>query len=278
MATEYIFDTLKVSMNGHVASVTIANARANAMNTTFFQDISQCFHRLAQDASVRCILLKASGKYFTVGLDLKDAEVASSLGGGEESRDTARKYMLQRNHVLELQETFSALERCPQPIVAAVHGACIGGGIDLLCCCDIRLAQENAWFSIKEVDVGLAADLGTLQRLPSIVGNDSKIRELAYTARRFDAQEAKEIGFLSEVLPDRDSLYERAAQLAAQIASKSPVAITGTKLNLNYARDHSVADSLVYQATWSGAALQTDDLVKSFMASLQKKKAVYSKL
>lgn len=277
MASDYIFETLKVSMDGHVASVTIANARANAMNTAFFREIGECFHRLAQDASVRCILLKASGKYFTVGLDLKDAEVASSLGG-EESRDTARKYILQRNHVLELQETFSALERCPQPIVAAVHGACIGGGIDLLCCCDIRLAQETAWFSIKEVDVGLAADLGTLQRLPSIVGNDSKIRELAYTARRFDAQEAKEIGFLSEVLPNRDALYECASQLAAQIASKSPVAITGTKLNLNYARDHSVADSLVYQATWSGAALQTDDLVESFMANLHKKKAVYSKL
>jgi Delta3,5-Delta2,4-dienoyl-CoA isomerase len=154
----------------------------------------------------------------------------------------------------------------------------VGGGIDLLCCCDIRLAQEEAWFTIKEVDVGLAADLGTLQRLPKIVGNDSIVRELAYTARRFGAQEAKEIGFLSSVLPDRDALYEAAHAMASVIAAKSPVAVVGTKVNLNYARDHGVAEALAYQAAWNGATLQTEDLPKSFMASLKKETPKYSKL
>lgn len=276
----YAYTTLTVSSPTAtgVATVTLSNGRGNAMSQLFFVECRQCFTRIAQDSAIRAIVLVADGKYFTVGLDLKDA-AASNLGGGDSaSRDVARKFLHQRQNLLGLQEAFTALERCPQPVIAAVHGACVGGGIDLLCCCDIRLAQEQAWFTIKEVDVGLAADLGTLQRLPKIVGNDSIVRELAYTARRFGAREAKDIGFLSSVLPDRDALYEAAHAMAAVIAAKSPVAIVGTKVNLNYARDHGVPEALSYQAAWNGATLQTEDLPKSFMASLKKETPTYSKL
>ena len=271
------FTTLHVSTcaSSGVATVTLAHGKGNAMSAHFFDECRLCFQLLARDTEVRAILLLADGKYFTVGLDLKEAASNDNLS---DTDDVARRYMRQRQHLLRLQDAFSALELCPQPIIAAVHGACVGGGIDLLCCCDIRLASEQAWFTIKEVDVGLAADLGTLQRLPKVVGNDSKVRELAYTARRFGALEAKEIGFLGDVLPDREALYAAAREMAELIAAKSPVAVVGTKANLNYARDHGVAEGLAYQAAWSGAALQTEDLAKSFIASLNKEKATYSKL
>jgi delta(3,5)-delta(2,4)-dienoyl-CoA isomerase len=271
------FETLHVDIatNG-VATVTISNGKANAMSTQFFHDIGNCFTGLSTNNDVRVVVLQANGKYFTVGLDLKDATTANSFGN--EHRDVARKVLQQRKHVLFLQSTFTALENCPQPIIMAVHGACIGGGIDLSCCCDIRLACEQAWFCIKEVDVGLCADLGTLQRLPKVMGNGSALRELAYTARRFEAREALELGLVSRVYENPVELRKNARMLADEIASKSPVAVYGTKVNLNFSRDHSVGESLEYQATWSSSALQSEDLPKSFIASLNKERAEYSKL
>jgi delta(3,5)-delta(2,4)-dienoyl-CoA isomerase len=271
------YQTLRVEIKGLVASVILSNGKANAMSSQFFQECGACFRELGQNTNVRCIVLKADGKYFTVGLDLKDAS-NNTTNNNSTTTDVARKALKQRAHLLYLQDCFSALEHCPQPIILATHGATIGGGIDLCCCCDIRLASEQAFFSIKEVDVGLCADLGTLQRLPKIVGNTSKICEWAYTARRFDAQEALRHGLVSTVYPTRESLYAGADAMAQVIASKSPVAVYGTKINLQYARDHSVAQSLEYQATWSGSMLQSEDLPKSFVASLNKSKATYSKL
>lgn len=269
------FETLRVEIDGYVATVTLCNGKANAMSSKFFSECKEAFEQLGANTDVRVIILQADGKYFTVGLDLKDSQLASSVGS---DLDPARKAHRHRLHLNELQESFTALEKCPQPIIIAVHGACVGGGIDLACCCDIRLASKQAWFTIKEVDIGLCADLGTLQRLPKTVGNASLIRELAYTARRFDAEEAKTFGFLSRVFKDKETLAAAARSLAKEIASKSPVAIHGTKVNLNYSRDHPVDNSLQFQASWSAATLQTEDMVKSFMASLQKTKATYAKL
>ena len=258
-----------------VATVFLSNGKVNAMSSLFFQEIGECFTALAKDTNIRCCVLRADGKYFTVGLDLKDA---ASSNNTNETSDSARKALKQRLHVLELQATFTTLENCPFPIIFACHGACIGGGIDLSCCCDIRVASKEAWFCIKEVDVGLAADLGTLQRIEKLCGNASTIRELSYTARKFTAMEAKELGLLSTVYENNTEMLKGVYVLAEEIASKSPVAIYGTKINLNYSRDHTVANSLDYQATWSGPMLATEDLPKSFIASLQKKKATYSKL
>merc|ERR1740130_1715818 len=192
------------------------------MSRQFFAEFQACFEALAKNTDVRCIVVVADGKYFTVGLDLKDAV---SGDPGTESTDVARKTIAQRRHILELQASFSAIEACPQPVIAAVHGACVGGGIDLSCACDIRLCSEQAWFTIKEVDIGLCADLGTLQRLPKIVGNASLVRELAYTARKFTGTEAVAMGFFSRCLPDETSLLAAAKELAEVISSKSPVAI-----------------------------------------------------
>ncbi len=157
-----------------------------------------------------------------------------------------------------MQESFTAIEKCPQPVIAAVHSACIGGGVDLLCACDIRYASKDSFFSIKEVDVGLAADVGTLQRMPKIVGNEGFVRELAYTARRFDAKEAFERGFITRVLECKDATLKAALETAEVIASKSPVAVVGTKRFLVHARDHTVQEGLEYAANWNMVMLETE--------------------
>jgi len=248
------------------------------IGTQFFHDCLSCFTHLSQNNQVRCCILRADGKYFTVGLDLKDA--ANNKKTLTNSDDVARKAIRQRQHVSYLQSTFNIIESCPFPIIFAAHGAVIGGGIDLSCCCDIRLCSEEAWFCIKEVDVGLCADLGTLQRLPKIIGNMSTIKELAYTARPFSSKEAFRLGFVSRVYSTKEELYQSANTLAEEICQKSPVAIMGTKVNLNYAQmnGQSVKEALEYQSTWSASMLQSEDLPKSFVASLHKKKATYSKL
>lgn len=193
-----------------------------------------------------------------------------------------------RQTVLRCQEAFSAMERCPKPVIVCVHSAAIGGAIDLMCCADIRLCSKDAWFrqvglifslamtlmgfliSIKEVDVGLAADVGTLQRLHQVVGNNSIARELCYTARRMKSDEAERIGFVSRVHEDRDEMLSAGLAMAKEIATKSPVAIAGTKINLNYSREHTVKDSLDYVATWNASMLQTEDVMKSAMAGMTK--------
>ena len=211
-----------------------------------------------------------------------DLTSGGMTGGGEEREDEpARKGFHLRHHILEMQETFTAMEKCPQPVIVCTHGAVIGGAIDLCCAADIRLCTKDAWFCIKEVDIALAADVGTLQRLHHVMGNMSLARELAYTARRFKSDEALRAGFLSAVMESKDEMMRHAIDMAIMIGSKSPIAIAGTKANLNYSRDHTVKDSLEYIATWNAMMLQTGDVMKAAMASMKKKNGVgpmFSKL
>ncbi len=188
----------------------------------------------------------------------------------KEVKDAARKAYDLQHHIAELQDVFTVMERCPQPVITCIHGPCVGGGIDLILASDIRLAAKDAWFTIKEVDIGLAADVGTLQRIEKCTGNASLVRELAYTARKFDAEEALRFGMVSKVLNTREELEAYAMDLATQISKKSPVGVFGTKVNLLYSRDHSVKQSLEYMQAWNSIMLQTEDVGKAAMASLTK--------
>ncbi|XP_032533360.1 delta(3,5)-Delta(2,4)-dienoyl-CoA isomerase, mitochondrial, partial [Chiroxiphia lanceolata] len=156
-------------------------------------------------------------------------------------------------------------------VIAAVHGPCIGAGVDLISACDIRFCSQDASFQVKEVDIGLAADVGTLQRLPKIVGSQSLVNELAFTARRMLASEALSCGLVSRVLPDKAALLEVALGVAVAIAARSPVAVQGTKINLVYSRDRPTPEGLQHMATWNMAMLQTEDILKSVQAALEKK-------
>lgn len=212
----------------------------------------------------RCILLSGSGKAFSAGIDTSDPSFFPSQ---DDDSDIARRVLSFRSQILEMQDCFTAVETCPVPVVAAIHGACIGAGIDLACCTDVRLCSPSANFSVREVRLGLAADVGTLQRLPKIVGHGSRVRELCLTGKDFNAKEAARIGLVSRISSSEEELIPMALNVCARIARNSPVAVAGTKLSLNYSRDVSVKDGLDHIASHNSMALLTDDLVASFAAA-----------
>lgn len=192
--------------------------------------------------------------------------------------DGARIALALRGFIEQFQQAISAIETCERPVIGVAHSHSIGLAIDILSAADIRYAAQDARFSIREAAIGLAADIGTLQRFPKIVGNDSLARELAYTARFFDADEARTIGFVSRVLPTRDAAFEAAVATAASIAELSPVAVTGTKQALVYSRDHTVDEGLQFMQYLNASLLQTDDLVQAMLAARTKTKAAFAKL
>ncbi|KAF7218697.1 delta(3,5)-Delta(2,4)-dienoyl-CoA isomerase, mitochondrial [Nothobranchius furzeri] len=252
--------------------------KRNAMNKAFWSEMVDCFNEIADDQDCRVVVMSGAGRMFTAGLDLMDMANDILQPKGD---DVARISWNLRKTITKYQETFSVIEKCPKPVVVAVHGACIGGGVDLITACDIRLCTQDAWFQVKEVDIGLAADVGTLQRLPKVIGSRSLVNELALTARKMFADEAKSSGLVSRVFADKEAMMAGALEMAGQIACRSPVAVQGTKKNLLYSRDHSVAEGLNYMATWNMSMLQTEDVMKSAQAAMEKKSpkaVVFSKL
>ncbi|XP_061575818.1 delta(3,5)-Delta(2,4)-dienoyl-CoA isomerase, mitochondrial isoform X2 [Cololabis saira] len=242
--------------------------KRNAMNKAFWSEMVDCFTEIAEDPECRVVVVSGAGKIFTAGIDLMDMASDVLQPPGD---DTARVSWNMRKIITKYQNTFSVIEKCPKPVVVAVHGACVGGGVDLITACDIRLCTQDAWFQVKEVDIGLAADVGTLQRLPKVMGNRSLVNELALTARKMYADEAKSSGLVSRVFADKEAMMAGALEMAGEIAGRSPVAVQGTKINLIYSRDHSVAEGLDYMANWNMSMLQTQDVMKSAQASMEKK-------
>ncbi|AGE26057.1 MULTISPECIES: crotonase/enoyl-CoA hydratase family protein [Pseudomonas] len=262
------YQAFVVELNGNVAHVQINRPeKINAMNAAFWREIIEIFQWVEDTDAVRAVVLSGAGKHFSSGIDLMMlAQVANDLG-----KDVGRNARLLRRKILELQASFNAVDNCRKPVLAAIQGYCIGGAIDLISACDMRYAAEDAQFSIKEVDIGMAADVGTLQRLPRIVG-DGMLRELAYTGRQFGAEEARSIGLVNRVYPDHASLLAGVLEIAREIAAKSPIAVTGTKAMISYMRDHSINDGLEYVATWNAAMLQSNDLRVAIAAHMSKQK------
>lgn len=261
-------ETLSLTLQDHIATVRLNRPdKANAMNAAMWQDIRRAFEWVDATPEARVAVLVGEGKYFTAGIDL---QLMAGLGTqiADDCEGRAREKL--RRLILDLQDTLTSLERCRKPVLAAIAGGCIGGGIDLITCADMRYASSDAFFTIKEIDIGMVADVGTLQRLPKLIGQGIT-RELAYTGRNFDAAEAHSMGLVNRVFESREALYAGVQQIAASIAAKSPLSIRGTKEMLNYARDHSVADSLNYIATWNAAMLQSKDLMEAMSANMAKR-------
>ena len=271
------FETLKLSTPAeHVLHIELNRPdKRNAMNKQFFVDMRNCFTEIAEDPTVRAVVLSGAGKHFTSGLDLMD--YASSLMVSSDV-DVGRRALQLRPMIKAMQESFSVIERCPQPVIAAVHSGCIGGGVDLICCADMRVCTDDMWLEIKEVDVGLAADLGTLQRLPKLVGSEGLVRELAYTARKMHSEEAVSTGLFNRSYQDKDTMLSRSVEMASEIATKSPVVISAVKSQLNYARDHSVDEGLDYIVSWNMGLLQSKDLLEAAKASIQREKPNFDNL
>ncbi|CAM9091383.1 unnamed protein product [Chrysoparadoxa australica] len=223
--------------------------KSNSMTRKFFPELDRCFRAISTDSSCRVVILTGAGKNFCSGLDLQDHAQLLGLAPGEgESKggkaELGRQALKTMDFVARLQDSFATLRQCRKPVIAAVSGACIGGAMDLIMGADIRLCSKDAFFSVKEVDIGMAADLGTLQYLSKVMGNDSLAREMVYTARAVPAQEAKEAGLVSGLYPAREELQQAALAMASVIASKSPVAVQGSKVNMNYAQEHSAQVSV----------------------------------
>ncbi|MFT7287126.1 MAG: enoyl-CoA hydratase [Halieaceae bacterium] len=264
------YETLSLTLESHVAEVCLNRPdKANSMNATMWKELKQCFEWLDAEPSVRVVILAGQGKHFCSGIDL---EMLASVHG--EETEPARRAETLRHYILHLQDILSSIEKCRKPVLAAIHNGCIGGGIDMVTCCDMRYGSSDAWFSVREVDLGMTADVGTLQRLPKIIP-DGIARELAYTGRNVDAQEAREMGLLNRVYESREALLSGVREIAASIALKSPLAIRGTKEMLLYTRDHSVAEGLNYMATWNAAMLSARDLSEGVSAQMEKRVAHY---
>uniref|UniRef100_A0AC11CI44 Enoyl-CoA hydratase 1 n=2 Tax=Ovis TaxID=9935 RepID=A0AC11CI44_SHEEP len=269
-APGHSYESLRVTAaQKHVLHVQLNRPeKRNAMNKAFWREMVVCFNKIAEDSDCRVVVISGAGKMFTSGIDLMDMASELLQPAGD---DTARISWHLHSLITRYQETFSVIEKCPKPVIAAIHGGCIGGGVDLITACDIRYSTRDSFFQVKEVDVGLAADVGTLQRLPKVIGNQSLVNELAYTARKMMADEALESGLVSRLFPDKETMLDAAFTLAAEISSKSPVAVQSTKINLIYSRDHSVTESLNYMKSWNMSMLQTEDIMKSVQAAIEKK-------
>ncbi len=266
------FKTLKVALTGKVASIELNRPeRANAMELAMWTELRDAMRWLDETPQVRVGMLSGAGKHFTSGIDLgllagMQAQTRNDCDG--RTREKLRRV------ILDMQDTLSSIERCRKPVIAAIHGACVGGGIDLITACDLRYCSADAYFAVKEIDVGLTADVGTLQRLPHIVG-EGAARELAYTGRKVSGAEAKELRLVNQCYPDREALMAAMRELSVSLAAKPPLALRGCKEMITYARDHTVADGLNYVATWNAAMLLSTDLEEALAAGREKRPAKF---
>lgn len=264
----------RIERDGPVARIVMNKPdKANSMTPDFWADLPRVIAALGRDETVRCAVISGEGRHFSGGMDLAAFAGIASLFQSEPGRAA----FAMRDLILSLQDAFTAIERARFPVIAAIHGACIGGAIDLITACDIRIASTDAYFAVEEINIGMAADVGTLQRLPKLIA-PSVAAELCYTGRRFDADEAKAIGLVSFVHADQRHLAEAAHDLARSITERSPLAIAGIKRNLAYTRDHTVADGLDYIATWNGGMLRSEDLMTAVQAKMAKTAATFADL
>ena len=249
--------TLSLSLDQGIVEIRLNRPdKSNAMNDAMWQEIRQAADWVDATPEVRVAILSGEGRNFCAGIDL------AMLGGIQQqiaNPDAARSREALRRLILDLQDCLSSIERCRKPVLAAIQGACVGGALDLVTCCDMRYAAADAVFSVKEIDLAMVADVGTLQRLPRLIG-EGMARELAYTGRNVDAEEAAALGLVNRVFASPEALTATVREIAQTIAAKSPIAVRGLKEVMNYSRDHSVADGLNFVATWNAALLLSNDL------------------
>jgi enoyl-CoA hydratase len=263
---------IQIEIKNYIAIVKLNRPdKANAINKEGWNDLKLAFEKLDEDEHVMVIILTGGeSKHFCAGIDL---EMLMSISQDMVKCDGRKREKL-RKTILELQAPINAIEKCSKPVLAAIHGGCIGAGVDIVSACDMRYCTEDTFFTIKEIDMGMVADLGTLQRLPKII-SDGMAREMAYTGRNVGGHEAKAIGLVNFAYPSYEELMQNVMNIALNIASKSPLSIRGTKQILLHTRDHSVAEGLEYMATWNASMLISDDLMEAFAAKMGKREAIF---
>ena len=258
----------KIETDNHIAWLTLYRPeKRNVMGLAFFDELGACMDDFDCNPDIRVVIIRAEGKSFSAGTDLEEAAALINQRSAD-GRENMRK------SILALQAGFTKIESCRKPIIAAIHSHCVGGGMDMICACDMRLATKDAIFSIRETRMGIIADLGTLQRLPHIIGQ-GWLRELALTGRDFTAREALQMGLITKICDDRQALYKAAESLADQIAACPPLTVQGTKEVINYSRDNGIDAGLKYVAQKNSAALPSEDLFEAVTAFMEKRAPVF---
>ncbi|TDV42609.1 crotonase/enoyl-CoA hydratase family protein [Actinophytocola oryzae] len=261
--------SLKVDIADGVADVTLLGpGKGNAMGPDFWRELPIVFGELDRDDAVRAVVLTGSGANFTYGLDLPamSGDWAGLLG----DRALAKPRTEFLGKLRRLQDAVTAVAACRKPVIAAVSGWCIGGGVDVIAAADVRLASADAKFSVREVKVAIVADLGSLHRLAGIIG-EGHLRELAYSGRDIDAARAEKINLVNDVYPDQEAVLAAARSLAADIAANPPLVVQGVKDVLNNQREHDVAAGLRYVGAWNAAFLPSEDLGEAVQAFVERR-------
>jgi enoyl-CoA hydratase len=272
-----VYDCFDVSMSDKVAHLQLKRPdELNTMIPAFWSELPAIVSDLDARAAARAIVISSTGRHFCAGMDLSVFTGGSSLGSdgpSETGRQRAQLWMM----VQHLQDAFTALERARMPVLVAIQGGCIGGAVDMVSAADMRYCSADAFFCIQEINIGMTADVGTLQRLPKIIP-EGIARELAYTGDRMHAEAALACGLVNRVFDDHAALVEGVLEIAGRIATRSPLAIWGTKEMINYTRDHSVADGLRYIAGWQSGMFQPTDMLEEFAAKGEKRAPEFEEL
>ena len=261
-----------VTVSDRVAHLRLSRPDAyNTMIPEFWSELPQIIDELDRRAEARVIVISSSGKHFSAGMDLSvfsgESTLLNTAGVSESGRRHSGTWMA----VQHLQDSFTALERARMPVLAAVQGGCIGGAVDMVCAADMRYATADAFFCIQEINIGMTADVGTLQRLPKLIP-EAVAKELAYTGRRLPAARALALGLVNEVFDNQEAMLAGVMQVASEIAAKPPIAIWGTKRAIHYTRDHSVADAL-QQMGWLQGAIWSNRHVQEAVTAMKEKRA-----
>ncbi|MFN3521578.1 MAG: crotonase/enoyl-CoA hydratase family protein [Phenylobacterium sp.] len=276
-ATAAEWTCFEVTIEDQVAHIRLKRPEAfNSMIRAFWNELPQIVRDIDDNARARCIVISSSGKHFSAGMDL-----AVFQGGGStapsQNVDRHINAEAQRYHIKHLQDAFSCLDEARMPVLAAIQGGCIGGAVDMTSACDIRYATADAFFCIQEINIGMTADVGTFPRLCKLIP-EGWVREMAYTGRRMPAQKAKEIGWVNEVYDTHEAMMEAVMATAREIASKAPLAVTGSKVMINYARDHTIRDGLDYIGVWQTGMFSGPHMAEAFKAKAEKRDADFPDL
>lgn len=269
-------DAIQVERSGHVGTLWLDRPdKRNAMNPALWNGIVEGLRALEADGETRAIVLAGRGKSFCVGLDLAMLTAGGEDGGLGGSNSGATAHLSQLRRTQEIQNAITAITKTNVPVIAAIHGWCIGGGVDIITACDIRVAAQDATFGIRETKIGIVADVGTLQRLPKIV-TAGHVAELAYTGKDIDAARAEEIGLVNSVHADFDAAYQAACDMAQEIAANSPLAVQGTRFVLEQGEELTTDQSLLLNGIWTMiTSLQSNDLREAMKAFLEKRPPEY---
>ncbi len=266
------YSCFEYELKDHVAHISMCRGDAfNSMTKAFWSELPELVDKISDEGKARVIVISAQGKHFCAGMDLANFKSDGDFLSTDTKKITqGRRSEAQFRVTRDLQYSISCLEKSRIPVIAAIQGACIGAGVDLITACDIRYASSDAFFCIQETNIGMAADVGTLQRLPYLIP-EGILRELAFTGRKLSADEGLKYGLVNAVFDTPDAVIEQALAVAHEIADKAPLAISGIKEVLNYNRDHTVEESLNYNALWNAAMDFSDDMMEAFKSKTEKR-------